>query len=359
MFYSWRHTCAVKPSTLALLLKHQGATLRGLHVTQYSEPQGSSSLLMQGLQSLSITDLNIEQRCEWPSKLIAQNRNSLRHLHLGVLTTLAQNYASVHRPSRKGFPASFAEIAKDALPASEREVVPTLSLQTLGLHSLNFENVVGGALGLEVDFSNMTTLKLRSCSGLDEAFAILMGNVSQNARPSALKLTTFTLRHEDGGQDFVQNLTAFLTSFTGLEHLRLLLEGQRRATSKVPILEKHGETLQTLVWDERRRLRKNINEDNSLFLNGNNNFRLIARKCPNLKALGLSMRWGRSRPVTIPLVVQIPTRNLIQYVEADFQQFEVLSRTMRKLQTLHLRNLPKTDLTASFLPTGYVVGHPL
>ena len=248
---------------------------------------------MQGLQHLAINDLNIKQRCEWPGRLIAQNRNSLRHLYLGVISTVTRHYAHHHGSSQYRLPASLAEMAKDTLPANEQQMMRTLSLETLGLYGLNFKNVVGGALGLQIDFDSMTTLRLESCSGLHEAFAVLMGNDdSQNATLSGLKLKSFFVRHEDGGQAFAQQLTAFLTSFTGLQHMGLLLEGQRRAMSKAPILEMHGKTLQTLVWDERKRSREATSQNTSSFFLKDNDLRIISLKCPNLTALGLSIRWG-------------------------------------------------------------------
>lgn len=252
------------------------------------------SLLVRGLQSLRITDLNIEQRCEWPSKLIAQNRNTLRHLHLGIVSTAARNYAVKHATRQLGLPTSFAEMAKETLIPDEREMMPMLSLETLGLYGVKFENIVGGALGLGIDFNSMTALRLESCSGLNEAFAVLMGSDRcRNATLRVPKLTSFFVRHEYGDQAFAQHLAAFLTSFTGLEHLGLLLDRQRPAMRKAPILQLHGQTLQTLVWDERRKPRKDTRTDTSVGLK-DNGFRLISLKCPNLTALGLSILWSTS-----------------------------------------------------------------
>ena len=317
---SWRHSCALETSTLAALLKHQGATLRRLDVTRYAEPQDTSRLSVKGLQHLAINDLNIEQRCEWPGRLIAQNRDSLRHLYLGVISTVARYYASRSGPTQHKLPASLAEIAKDTLYANEQQMMWTLSLETLGLYGLNFKNIVGGALGLQIDFDSMTTLRLESCSGLIEAFALLVGNdVHQNATRSGLKLTSFFVRHENRGQVFAQYLEAFLTSFTGLKHLGLLLEGKSQAMSKAPILEMHGKTLQTLIWDERRGPRKDTKTDTSSILRGNN-LEIISLKCPNLTALGVSLLWG-----FIPhwsaagSLVKTTMRHSIQYIEADCQ----------------------------------------
>ncbi len=359
---SWRHTCALETSTLALLLKHQGAKLHSLIVTRYSEPQNVSNLLVEGLQHLAITDLNIEQRCEWPSKLIAQNRNTLRYLHLGVISKVARDYADnlVPRVTPRGLPATFAEMAKEALPAppaSEREMVPFLSLETLGLYGLNFENAVRGALGLEIEFHCMTSLRLESCSGLSEAFAVLLGNdASQNGTLSGLELTTFFVRHEDKSQAFAQHLEAFLTSFTGLKHLGLLLEGQSQAMSKAPILEMHGKTLQTLVWDERIGPRNDARRDTTLALGGEHNLNLVSLKCPNLTALGLPIRWGTSQASTNCLMVSTAIPHPDEQIEADFQQLEKISCRMPKLRTLHFRNLPKIALTEiCLLPTDYLV----
>lgn len=265
-----------------------------------------------------ITDLNIGQRCEWPSKLIVQNRNTVRHLHLGVMSTVAQDYATHNRPGQRELPASFREMAREELTAFERDMMLMFSLETLGLYGLNFVNVVEGALGLQIAFDNMTSLRLESCSGLNEAFTILMGHdASQNTTLSAFQLRSFFVRHEGVNQTFTQQLTAFLTSFMGLKHLVLLLEGHIQAMSKAPILKKHGKTLRTLVWDERRRPRKDTIEDTAVFTRGNNNLNLIAYECPNLKALGLSVRWGMRRSTRVLPRVKIPMQYLIQYVEAD------------------------------------------
>ena len=267
-----------------------------------------------------IRDLNIEQRCEWPARLIAQNRDSLRHLYLGIISVVAQYYTIHPGPSEFRLPTSLEEMAKDTLPANERQIMWTLSLETLGLYGLNFDDVVIGALGFKIDFGSMTNLRLESCSGLNEAFALLMGNdVPQNATLSWLKLTSFFVRHEDPGQAFAQYLAAFLTSFTGLKHLGLLLEGKSQAMSKAPILEMHGKTLQTLIWDERERPRKDTKTDTSSVSRGDN-LELISRKCPNLTALGLSVLWG-----FIPhwsaarSLVKTTMRHSIQYIEADRQ----------------------------------------
>ena len=354
---SWRHTCALENSTLALLIKHHGARLRSLIVTRFSEPQNVPNLLVEGLHHLAITDLNIEQRCEWSSKLIAQNRNTLRHLHLGVISRIARGYADILIPgvSQHELPATFAEMAKEALPASEREMVPILSLETLGLYGLNFENAVRGALGLEIEFQCMTSLRLESCSGLSEAFAVLLGNdASQNGTLSGLKLTSFFVRYEARSQAFAQHLADFLTSFTGLKHLGLLLEGRGQAMSKAPILEMHGKTLQTLVWDERRGPRMDTRTDTTLLLK-ENNFKLVSLKCPNLTTLGLPIRWGISQSSTKRRVVSTAIPHPYEHIEADFQQFERISRRMPKLRTLHIRNLPKTALTELCLPTDYLV----
>lgn len=358
---SWRHTCALETSTLALLLEHQGAKLHSLIVTRFSEPQNVSSLLVEGLQHLAITDLNIEQRCEWPSKLIVQTRDTLRHLHLGVISRVARGYADnlVPRVSQHGLPATFAEMAKDALFASEGEMVPILSLETLGLYGLNFENAVRGALGLEIEFHCMSSLRLESCSGLSEAFAVLLGNdASQNGTLSGLKLTSFFVRYEARSQAFAQHLAACLTSFTGLKHLGLLLEGQGQAMSKAPILEMHGKTLQTLVWEERRGSRKDT-RTGTTFFSKENNLKLVSRKCPNLTALGLPLgwgiRWGISQFSTLIPLVSTAIPHLYEHIEADFQQLETISCRMPKLQTLHFRNLPKTSLTEIYLSTDHLV----
>ena len=240
--------------------------------------------MVKGLQSLVITDLNIDQKCEGPSRLIMQNRTTLKHLVLGILSTIARCPIQ-DRPNHK-LPISFTEMAKETSPSSDLEM-EILSLESLALIGLNLEDIVGGGpFGLGIDINILTALEVKSCSGLNEAFTFLVGR-----HAAAFKLKSFFLRHEEESPAFAQNLTDFLTSFTGLKHLWLLIEGQSRALNKGPILEMHGKTLRTLVWDERKRPRKGTNKDTALFLR-NNGLGLISRKCPGLTALGLCMQWG-------------------------------------------------------------------
>ena len=314
---SWYTSCTLEAATLTLLFKHQGATLHSFGITRHSEPWNISNLPKAGLQILKIRDLNIEQRCEWLSELIIQSRETLWYLHLGVLSKVAQDYAVDPRPGQHTLPGSFADMAKEALPASEGEAMPKMSLKILGLSGLNLEDIVGGAIGLEIDFNILTALTLESCSGLNQAFARLIGdNGSRNA--SSLKLTNFSVRQEDGDHEFAQHLTDFLTSFAGLIHLCVLLDGQSQAMRKEPILEMHGKTLQSLVWEERRRPRKDTKIDTSFI--SYTTLDVISRKCQSLRALGLPVRWEAiaKSTTTHPRVKKI-TRPFIRHIETDFE----------------------------------------
>lgn len=331
-----RHICSLEVSTLALLFKHQSAALRELNIPQYEEPQSISGLMVEGLQSLVISDLNIDQNCEWPYGIIMQNRNTLKNLGLGVLSKIAR--CSIQDRLNHKLPISFAGTAKETLLASEPEM-EMLSLKSLELSGLNIADIVGrGVLGFQIDIKILTALELKSCSGLNEALTVLVGRDASTL--SAFKLASFSLRHEEENPAFAQNLTVFLTSFTGLKHLRLLIEGQRRALNKGPILEMHGKTLQTLVWDERSGPRKGTNTDTALFLNSNN-LNLVSQKCPELTALGLCIRWGP--PASCKSATAYP------------QNLERISRRLPNLRTLHLRNLPTTNLTETYLPVDYLV----
>ena len=303
VIYSYRHSCSLEISTLALLLKHQSATLHELHITRYPEPRSVSGLLVEGLRCLTINDLNIDRNCEWPSKLIMHNRSTLKYLALGVSSTIAR--CPIQDRLKHKLPTSFAETTKGQLSPSE-PAMEMLALESLALSGLNLEDIVGGgALNSQIDFKLLTVFKVESCSRLNEAFAAIVS--SGNSTLSALKLTSFFLRHEEGDLEFAQNLTLFLTSFAGLKHLSLIIEGQSRAMSKRPILEAHGKTLRTLVWDERSGPRKKTDTDTALFLN-NNGLGLISLSCPKLYALGLCVQWGpckSDKPTTASSTVKI------------------------------------------------------
>lgn len=174
---------------------------------------------------------------------------------------------------------------------------------------MDVRTVVAGALGLEIDFTSLTALRLESCSGLDEVMADFVGKDPQRATP--FRLTSLFVRHELGSEAFAQHLTAFLTSFAGLPHLSLLLEGHGRAVRKAPILEMHGKTLHTLVWDERERSRKDTKTDTALVPN-DNSLGIVPQYCPNLTALSLSITWGRfPRSASIHLLVRIIIRKIV------------------------------------------------
>lgn len=281
----------LETSTLALLLERQSATILTLCVTRYSEPQDASSLLVGGLESLEISDLNVEQTCEWPARLIALNCHTLRYLTLGVMSKVARNYAIHPDPIQIELPTSFAEWASVELSASEQEIdggMPTVSLDALSLYGLNLKKVVGGTIGLEIDFSTLTALELNSCSGLDEAFALFMGHDgAQKTKLGALK--GFYLRHEDGSPGFAQCLTDFLTSLVGLNHLSILLDRCSGVIYQEQILGGHKKTLRTFVWDERSGPRNDARSDTSLVQKGL--LKHVSLGCPNLEALGLSIDW--------------------------------------------------------------------
>ena len=252
---------------------------------------------MGGLQYLAITDLNLDKRNEWPARLIAQHRNTLLHLRLGTMNSVARAYAenilTRYDPSRwYMLPTSFRPAKMKGSRAVGPETKPVLSLRTLSLYGLSAEKVLRGAFGFEIDFKSLTSLRLASCCTVESAFALLMGkNGSPNASSSAIKLSSFFIRHEGRGHSLARHVKAFLLSFTGLKHLTLLLEwGESgRAMNKAPILDMHGKSLQTLVWDERTGPRKALGASSSVC--SSNNLRLVLDKCPNLTTLGLPVNW--------------------------------------------------------------------
>ena len=305
VIHSYRHKCSLELSTLALLFIHQRGKLREFSITRYPEPQNVPGLVVEGLRCLSITDLNIDQKCEWPSRLIMHNRNTLKHLRLGISSTIAR--CPIHDRWKHRLPTSFAETTNGSSPASQ-SATEILSLEKLVLIGLNLEDIIGGALNFKIDFKVLTGLKMESCSNLNEAFTALIGK--DNSTLSELKLTSFSLRHEEGDPAFAQNLTLFLTSFTGLKHLSLLIEGQTQAMSKGPILEMHGKTLRILVWDERSGPRKMTKSDTALFLS-KNGLSVIWQTCPNLYALGLCVPWeSTTASSTVKIIIRHPLGEL-------------------------------------------------
>lgn len=293
----WHHECPLATLTLADLLNNHGDVLHTLEFRQYTQrwkKTDLAALAMTNLRTLKIAALDVWGR-KWPIYLLAKNSKNLRALKLSNETAMALRYKhrrarDPHGTLRRSATERLVESLRtehDALPGW---TVPTLRLDSLSLCGFDVSVIVQELPAPLVDFNNLSSLVIQSCSGLNEALRMLMGtNTARRKTMGALQLRTLIIRHEDVDDAFMPIPKAFLMSLCPLTTLHVLLEGRSDIEILEESLEPHGKSLESLVWDERYVPRSHIQVDTcwaeKLTL------RHIAKHCIKLKALGIPLCW--------------------------------------------------------------------
>ena len=284
---SWEHSCELDESTLRLLYERQEANLRTLSCTRFSLPDSIPKSVIGAIYSLSVESMDIE--CCWEATMILKNAATLNHLRLGFVSRIAHDFALKRRPQYDQMSDLFSETMDDFLSDVNPRRVP-LSLESLHLCGLNLGLVLQGKMALDIDFAKLTQLRLESCPELSSAFSILMDPArSSNFALGALK--DLFIRLEDPDAHISNSLESFLTSIHGLIHLRVLIDNALADQDLEPILEVHGKTLRTLVWDERSGRRTRLDASTSLLSTDLQRLQVVSQKCPSLTVLGIALDW--------------------------------------------------------------------
>ena len=206
---------------------------------------------------------------------------------------LAKKCAESHLSNRDRYriPASFASAATNELPPIARATVQRLCLHSLEICGLDLCSIfINNAIGFRLDFQTLTKLKLESCFDLNDALQHLSSAQASNSLEMP-QLAFLSIRHEVTGPrgTFRRIPRHFLTSLSGLTELEVLVDNTDRHQNLRPILNVHGNTLESLLWDERHGTRVNSNTSTAIFPPGFQNLILISQKCPVLKALALPL----------------------------------------------------------------------
>ncbi|KLJ07448.1 hypothetical protein EMPG_17071 [Blastomyces silverae] len=216
-------------------------------------------------------------------------------------------------------------------------------------------------LGPVFDLYNLNRLSLVSCVGTEGFLKALSRPAPHMMSPyvaSRMRLKEFCIRYEGPTPELKAALEQFLTSFTGLELLSVLLddEPEHEMMDHTGIMLAHGPTLKVLVWDIRKRNRherpfclENPVRGRPAFL------ALLSETCPNLEELGvvLNMRLLYQRGQGIcrirsqrPFVMlRLPRLKTLHCREFFIQKGRLLS-------TAHVLNATKAIAT-SFLDWAY------
>lgn len=264
--------------------------MQNLHINRLSHSCDVLGPVAEGIRRLSIDsmDPNLDDH-EWAAEMVLKNGKTLDHLNLGFNTHVAHHYALERAPRHDRMTPSLATALKEALRKSDQQLI-TLSLSSLYLCGLDFGSLIRGELALDIHFNHITELRLESCSGLTQAFALLMGQEhSSNLALGALK--DLYVRLEGPDPNTSDNLTSFLTSIGGLDHLQVLVDNSQTIHHLESILKVHGETLNTLIWDERSGPRRSLRVSTSMLPTKLGNLRVVSKYCPNLIVLGLPLDW--------------------------------------------------------------------
>ena len=308
---SWHHYCELDVATVNLLFERQEASLRAFACNRYSSSCDVSGSEVEGLRLLSIESMDLDRGgCEWAASMLFVNAESLRDLHLGFTNRIAHDYALKRRPQHDEMSALLASgLDKILSECSPEDPLIHLSLESLALCGFDFgsvvRSVVRNEIGLDVDFNNLTMLRLESCAGLSQAFQLLMGQAdSSKLALSALQGLFVRLEEpvqdlfvglKEPVQDFTPGLESFLTSIGGLTSLQVLIDGASATQDLEPILKVHGESLRMLVWDERRGRRTHLGVSTSLLPSKVGNLNVISQYCRCLEVLAIPLDWEAIR----------------------------------------------------------------
>ncbi|KAI4193997.1 MAG: hypothetical protein LQ348_002720 [Seirophora lacunosa] len=211
---------------------------------------------------------------------------------------------------------------------------PALKLESCALKGLEADSILQSLGSTLVDVTNLTSLCLEACSGLERALQFLSGI---DGGPSMMKLQSFVLRHTTADSKFGESLLKFLQSVPSLAHLSVLLESPNQVDCLPAVLQVHGQTLKSLVWDEQP-IGHNAR---NILIPPCSQLKDILEHCPGLVELGVCLNWEIFTGARDSFVVCIEPRivdmiNLLITTQEAQRLFEM----PKSLRTLNIRNMP-------------------
>lgn len=234
--------------------------------------------------------------------LAGKQRSSLRHLKLGTERSLAKRYAVTG-----GYYFDEQREAFDQFLVGLEESLTqnvAFNLTSLRLCGLCVGDAYFGHFATTTITRNLKKLGLESCFGSEVFPTALFRNFKSTVTVSpsgtshsAPKLTSFTFRHELPTSVGIESLDKFISSFSGLEELFVLLDKTNEMLHPRCFSAQHGPTLKALVWEGRTAPWTNmeIEIDTSIVVKGSSSANAhldeICNTCPNLVELGIPLDW--------------------------------------------------------------------
>ncbi|KAL8828374.1 MAG: hypothetical protein Q9170_006625 [Blastenia crenularia] len=350
--FNWTHTANMDDATFQTVVENQNFNLGTLNLPRYVPCMTDwDNLKIPGIRCLSLGSIFESNSTMWTADLVIDNQASLRHLCLGAEPTGLRRYHIGGEQWQDDIDSTVSEVADNIQDFYKDKYSERLSessildLETCEIKGITVWRIINPVFAL-FNLGSLTSLSLESCRGLEDLFHMLTTHKNKYASPD-LRLRSFYLRHEDSDQHFRRLLVNFLCSIPGLSHLSILLEIDYDPQSFTPVLEKHGASLQSLVWEERveRRQAFQMNTGYPPY----NILVDIAEHCTQLAELGISVDWylfqteywnlGPSDMVYEPLPRLLGT----PYKLIPPQKALSALTTMRYLQTLNIRNQPSIN----------------
>lgn len=284
---SWQHTTTLSSVTLDLLFDRHRLSLIEVCIDNVAIMESPLSQCT----GLTVLEIDIDPDVIYTfGSLIVDNISSLKHLKLGcervqaldILDLEASSYVHTYKD---GFSKTIERCAKLINgDNSTGSIAAKLNLHSLHVIGLDPEMLLGTSIITTPNMNNLQSLSLESCSGCGDILSLSIASSSRKWTPS---LRTFNIRQESSTAAFQEHLRSFLSSFSGLTNLSVLLTGSSLATDPDCFIKNHGATLKTLVWDHRSEPRQHLHI--STHHQGyNGHIEKIAKGCPILQELGIS-----------------------------------------------------------------------
>ena len=312
--YSWDLGCICDERTIDQLLESQALSLTTLSFDQIRQESGAFGRDIIGLQSLSFRSLE-GTRSDWLWYILSP-QSALKHLTLGAEIDAVQGLYEPGSILDENYDSMLDDIMIDHVDKDKdndnddydddddgRDCF-MLTLDSFGLIGLSVNKLIRGPSSL-LDFSELTSLSLEDCRGVEDFFSVVQSaNSKQGVKTqSLLRLRSFHLRHNSLNQNtnIRAPLLAFLTSIPGLINLSILLQANERrrdfrGRNFGNVLLTHGKFLRTLVWEERIRCRETYVERSNATFPSQDGLLEIARSCNNLVELSIPIDWSTFKP---------------------------------------------------------------
>lgn len=278
----------------------------------FKKDVGPVSLETLEVASLASHRKNADRMANHTSaEMLLQSLQTLKRLRFGFENTLAKRYARWDSmvPPQPDFgqrTADFVSVLNDCMNSTD--MLPTaIRLEELSLCGMDLNLLAPEVSPVDLNLGGLTSLRLESCFNLPQALPKLRSQGERlNANVGNLSsLRNFSVRVEDGDNSTLRGIKDFLMITKPLKTLYFLFEGKHLEHIAQDVLERHGSSLDSLVWETRSGPRYGIEYDESSEY-WSTDCSVIQRYCVNLKALGLSFAWEdgplqRGRPTTGPV----------------------------------------------------------